>query len=146
MSISAREKLDWKHFATSSMTRVSAILPAVWKLTNPTIYTRTLKTSPRCGRWSRSDLSAQSDEVFEQAQADVLTFFGVELGGEDVVAPDGRGETFAVGRLGRGQGRVVGFGKKAMDKIDVTAGGNSVEDRAVGADDVQLVPADLRDF
>src|SRR5262249_3734007 len=29
---------------------------------------------------------------FEHVQADLLTFFRMELGGEDIVAPDGRGE------------------------------------------------------
>src|SRR5208337_3138020 len=86
--------------------------------------------------WVFEDLPAQRDKVFQQAQADRLAFFGVKLRGINIVAPDGGGERLAVSGLRGGQRGVVGLGEKAVDKIDVAAGGNSLKDRAFGPDNV----------
>lgn len=85
-------------------------------------------------------------EVTEQGEADVLTFLGVELGGEDVVAPDGGGEaTAVVGPTGDDRG-ILGAGVEAVDEVDVATFGDASKERAPGLGKFQTVPADLRDF
>ena len=79
-------------------------------------------------------------------QADFLAFFGVELGGEDVVAPDGGGEGVAVFGAGGDDAGIGGLGVEAVDEIDVAAAGDAAVEGAVRAGDFDLVPADLRDF
>ena len=64
------------------------------------------------------------DEIIEQVQADFLAFLRVKLRGENVVAPDGRGEVFAVIRARGDNPGIGGLGKETVDKINVAAGGN----------------------
>ena len=70
----------------------------------------------------------------------------MELGGEDVVLPNCRRESFAVGRARGDDGGVRGFGKETVNEIDIAAGCDAAEKRAIAANDFELVPADLWNF
>src|ERR1017187_9732479 len=65
------------------------------------------------------------DEVLEQLQADLLALLGVELCGEDVVAPNRGSEGLAVDRAGGDDGGIRRLGEEAVDEIDVAAAGNA---------------------
>ncbi len=91
-------------------------------------------------------ISCQPHKISQQLQADFLAFFGVKLGGEDVVAPDGGGEGVAIFGAGGDDAGIGGLRVEAVDKIDVAAAGDAAVEGAVGAGDIDLVPADLRDF
>ena len=71
-----------------------------------------------CRRTSRG---SQVGEVLQQAQADALAFFGVELRGEQVVSGDGRDEGDAVFGASRDDGIVVRDDVVAVDEVDVRA-------------------------
>src|SRR5580704_2358776 len=86
------------------------------------------------------------DEVLEQSEADVLALFRMKLRGENVFFPDCRCESLAVTSPRRNDGCIHRFGKKAMDEIDVAAAGNPAKEGALRMDDLELVPADLRNL
>ena len=90
--------------------------------------------------------SSQGDEIFQQLEADVLAFFGVELGGVDVVVPDGGGEVITVLGAGGDDARVHRLGVEAVDEIDVAALGDIAIEGTIGQGDVEAVPADLGNF
>ena len=70
----------------------------------------------------------------------------MELRGENVVAPDGRGEGLAVSRA-RGDDRVVGGPREeTVHKVNVTAVGNSSKEGAGWLREFNLVPANLRNL
>ena len=85
-------------------------------------------------------------EVLIDAEAERPAFFGVELRGEDIVAPDGGGEGFAVSGARGDEGFIGGLRIIAVDEIHVAAAGDAAVERAIGANDLELVPADLRNF
>lgn len=70
----------------------------------------------------------------------------MELGGVDVVAPDGGREFPAVFGAGRDDGFVRGLGKEAVDEVEVGAVRDAAEEGAVGSGEFDLVPADLWDL
>lgn len=79
-------------------------------------------------------------------QADALAFFGMELGGEDVITPDGGGEIPAIFGLGGDDALVRRLRIKAVDEIDIAAAFDIAEERAIGPGNLDLVPADLRNL
>ena len=79
-------------------------------------------------------------------QADLLAFLRVKLRGVDIFAPDGRRKGVAVIRARRDDGFVRRLRKKAVDEINVAAAGDAAIERAISLHDVELVPADLRNF
>lgn len=91
-------------------------------------------------------LLGELDEILQQLQADVLAFFGMKLGRENVFAPDGGGEGFAVSGAGSHNGGLSRLGKKAVNEIDVAPRRNSAKERAIGTNHIELVPTDLRDL
>ena len=90
--------------------------------------------------------SGQIHKVLQQLQSDLLAFFRMELGGVDVVAPDGGGEIVAVLGPGGDDGVIHGLRVEAVDVIDVAAGSDAAVQGAIGAGDLEAVPADLRDL
>ena len=70
----------------------------------------------------------------------------MELGGVDIVLPDGGRECLAVGGFGRNDARIARFGIEAVDEKDVGILFYTTEDWAIGAFDFQLIPTDLRNF
>ena len=88
-------------------------------------------------------LFGQPNEVLEQLQANFLAFLRVKLRGEDIIAPDGRSEDFAISRLRSHDGSVGRARKEAVDEIDITAGRDPTEQRTAGLDVLKLVPANL---
>ena len=86
------------------------------------------------------------DEIFEQLQADFLAFLRVKLRGENIVAPDGRREIISVIRARRDDAGIQRLRIKAVHEINVTAAGNAAIERTIRPHDVELVPADLRNF
>src|SRR3984957_2738920 len=88
----------------------------------------------------------QFREIFQQLQADLLAFLRVKLRGVNIVAPDGRRKGVAVIRASRDDGFVHRLRKKAVHEINVAAAGDATIERAIRLHDVELVPADLRDF
>jgi len=88
----------------------------------------------------------QFHEIFQQLQADLLAFLRVKLRGENIVAPDGGSKAAAVIRAGRNDGFVHRLRIKAVNEINVAPAGNAAIERTIGLHDVELVPADLRDF
>ena len=79
-------------------------------------------------------------------QADLLTFLRVKLRGVNIVAPDGRCKGVAIIRARRNDGFVCRLRIKAVDEINVAAAGDAAIERAIRLHDVELVPADLRNF
>ena len=88
----------------------------------------------------------QIHKILQQLQADLLAFLRVKLRGENIVAPDGRRKGVAVIRARRDDGFVRRLRKKAVDEINVAAAGDAAIEWTIGLRDVELVPADLRDF
>src|ERR1043165_5571890 len=88
----------------------------------------------------------QRHKVREQLQSDLLALLGVKLRCENIVAPDGRREGFAVFGLRGHDGLVHRLRKKAVDKIDETAAGQALEQRALRSHNFNLIPADLRNL
>src|SRR5208282_4693853 len=88
----------------------------------------------------------QFHKIFQQLQADLLAFLRVKLRGVDIVAPDGRRKGVTVIRARRDDGFVRRLRKKAVHEINVAAAGDAAIERAIRLLDVELVPADLRDF
>ena len=88
----------------------------------------------------------QLHKIPEQLQSDPLAFFRVKLRGKHVVLPNRRRKIFAVLRARGYDAGILRPGKEAVDEIDKAAVLNSTEERAIALDDVELVPADLRDF
>src|SRR5688572_6927852 len=70
----------------------------------------------------------------------------MELRRVNVVLPDGGGKRFAIGGARGDDGLIYGSREKAMHEIDVASVLDSVENRAIGLDEFELVPADLRHF
>ena len=70
----------------------------------------------------------------------------MKLRGVNIVAPDGRREAVAIIRARRDDGLVRRLRKKAMNKINVAAACDAAIERTIRLHDVELVPADLRDF
>src|SRR5581483_6915809 len=62
-----------------------------------------------------------------------------------IVAPDGGGERLAVRCPGGNNARINRLGKKAVDKINIAAAGNTAKDRTVRFRQFNLVPANRRD-
>lgn len=98
------------------------------------------------GRCGSAVTIGVTDEVGEEFQAIGLAFFGMELGGENVVAPDRGGKGSSVVGAGDDDLRVVGSRMEAVDEVEVGTGGDAFEQGAVGSDDVDLIPADLGDL
>lgn len=88
----------------------------------------------------------QLNKIPQKFQADVLAFFGMELGGENVAAPNGGRECFTILGSRRDNRLIYGPGEKAMDEINVAAGWNPSIKRTIRLRDIDLVPADLRNF
>jgi len=88
----------------------------------------------------------QLDKIFQQLQADLLTFLRVKLRGVNIVAPDGRRKVVAVIRARRDDGLVHRLRIKAVHEINVAAAGDAAIERTVGLRDFNLVPADLRNL
>ena len=76
-----------------------------------------------------SDARRQFGEVFENAEPLGLTLFRVELGGEDIVAPDHRTERPPVIGLRGNHLRVLRHDVVRVDKVDVGPLGNAGQDR-----------------
>jgi len=70
----------------------------------------------------------------------------MELRAEDILAPDRGCEHVSVIGAGGDQGRIGGLRVVAVDEIDVAAIGHPAVERAAGANDLEPVPADLRDL
>jgi hypothetical protein len=70
----------------------------------------------------------------------------MELSGVHVVLPNGRGEFFPIIRACRDDRDIHGTREKTVHEINVTVRGNVAKERAIGLDDFELIPADLRDF
>src|SRR5579885_2775322 len=70
----------------------------------------------------------------------------MKLGGEDVVTPDGRGKHLAILGARRHDGFIHRLRIKAVDEINVTAVVHTAKERAIAANNLNLVPADLRIF
>ena len=85
-------------------------------------------------------------KILQQLQADLLAFLRVKLRGENIVAPDGRRERFAVVRARRDDGRIHRLRKKTVDEINVAAAWNVTKKRTVRLRQFKLVPADLRNL
>lgn len=91
-------------------------------------------------------LLRQINEVSKQLQADGLAFLRMKLCGENVVLPYRRRKGVAIS-CARGDDRIVHrLRKKAVDEIHVTATGDVFEQWATRLRDVDLIPADLRNF
>jgi len=88
----------------------------------------------------------QLHEIFQQSQADLLAFLRVKLRGVNIVAPDGRCKGVAIIRARRNDGFVHRLRKKAVHKINVAAARDAAIERTIRLHNVELVPADLRDF
>src|SRR5260370_27667266 len=70
----------------------------------------------------------------------------MKLRGEHVIFPHRRRERPAVIGASGHDGGIARLREKAVHEIDVTAAGNPMEQRAGGQGDLDLVPADLRNF
>lgn len=70
----------------------------------------------------------------------------MELGGVDIVLPDGGWEGLTIGGFGGHDGGVAGLGIETVDEVDVGTFIDAAEEWAVGLFDVELIPTDLRDF
>ena len=119
--------------------------PSSGNLTHRYVFQETKK--PRRARaldvFSTCALSAQLGKILQHAQPVGLALLGVELGGEEVVAPDHGAE--GLGVVGRG-GDDVGVARHdvvGMDEVDVRALAEPFEDRGP-ARDGELVPAHVR--
>jgi hypothetical protein len=88
----------------------------------------------------------QFHKILQQLQADILAFFRVKLCGKNIVAPNRRRKRFAVFCSRSNDAGIFRFREKAVDEINVTAVFNSTKKRATGLHNVELVPADLRNF
>src|SRR5277367_4747597 len=88
----------------------------------------------------------QFHKVFQQLQADLLAFLWVKLRGINILAPDGRRKGVAVIRARGDEGFIHRLRKKAVNEINVAAAGDAAIERTIRPHDVELVPADLRDF
>src|SRR5437660_10181858 len=70
----------------------------------------------------------------------------MKLGGKNIVTPDRGGKRFTVGSA-RGDNRLIErFGKKTVHKINVAACGDSQKERTTVLRQVDLIPANLRNF
>ncbi len=95
---------------------------------------------------SFSSIPGQVHKIFQQLQSDALAFFGMELGGKDVVAPDGGGKGIAIIGLGGDDAFVHRLWVEAVDEIDVATALDIAEQRAIRPGDFDLIPADLWDL
>src|SRR5438105_1711463 len=70
----------------------------------------------------------------------------MELRRKNIVAPNCRDELFAIFRSRRYDLFVLRPGKEAVDKIDITAVGHAFKQWTIRTSDLELVPANLRNF
>jgi hypothetical protein len=91
-----------------------------------------------------SSCDAAFQEIPEELGAGGAAFFGVKLGGVNVVVFDDGGEGSAVGA--ESDGFAVGFGGgEGMGEVEEGVGGY-VGEKARGAGELELVPAHVREF
>jgi hypothetical protein len=91
-------------------------------------------------------LRREGEEIAEELKAGALAFLGVELGGENVLMRDGRGEGLAMLGAGGDDGGVGRLREIAVNEVEVGAVGDIAEEGAIGLGQFDLVPADLGDL
>ena len=70
----------------------------------------------------------------------------MELRRENILSPDGRGELHAVTRAAGGDRVVLRLRIKAVYEINVATVLDTLKNRALRLDDLDLIPADLRNL
>ena len=91
-------------------------------------------------------LLCEIHKIFQQLQTDGLAFLRMKLRSEYVVLPNRRCKGVAVSRARGDNGIIQRLRKKAVDEIYVAAVGNIFKQWTIRLRDVDLVPADLRNF